>query len=814
MAAISSRSVAAAPFKTGIHAPHLCGPYRAPAASETRENRREDDRAPVQGDSGATADDEENKPLSVYCDLDGVLADFNKGCMDLFPEGGPIAEKIPNHTVTKLNYEEETEMWRRIESKSDFFAALDWTSDGELLWRWIDWNIVPTPAVLTGLPMGRVGQMASKQKEQWCQKKLGQHVQVFCCGTRNKQKFSGKRCVLIDDRGDLREAWEARGGIFVHHVSAADSIRQLREILHACGQLNWGSQVGGGAPRRTFHLMSVCWAAQTPAGCFRKGCRYMHVPISPRHRSWIQLWGFVMWNKRMFDELEGLANCVRAVYAPSYEAAFSPEEDEDMDVQSNGAFQRMFEILSDSCELGLPFGCLSQCRQRLRAQAETTSLLPPLPSQARSALQAIGNLVRSRPGLGPAVQPVVIGSMGLAVEVDGADLDLTLCCPLEMEPCGVLRELEDAVKKVPEISDVQLMDQAYTPVLIFRWGGMTLDVTVNQMGAIRDTLLLRYALRTSGTELAATLRLLKLWLRRRRIPGTKVGGFPTLVWIRQAVRFYQEYHSEGGARRVAMDWLRRFLNYLCKGLPTGGAPMTVHGEQAESGTDRLAKGVPTATVLLMVGEVRQLVDTPAITSALTGFGDWPQVSAHAHLCPIGSWGGKLAVVYTRFGDEDTAPSELILCRIRSIIGGPTSELRSCDCDDCLDLSRDCSDSSACALQYVSRRSRDWIVLATRCKPADLSSSSGPGSEVVTSSEAESSRRSSSASVLRRNGIQKRRRAEDDVAAASSSASTNGCSGLEGGAQPEDVLLLHPCHLVLCVVCRRCLSLLPSGHHRR
>ena len=44
----------------------------------------------------------------------------------------------------------------------------------------------------------------------------------------NKQKFSGPNCVLIDDRGDLREAWEARGGIFIHHTSALESIRQLR----------------------------------------------------------------------------------------------------------------------------------------------------------------------------------------------------------------------------------------------------------------------------------------------------------------------------------------------------------------------------------------------------------------------------------------------------------------------------------------------------------------------------------------------------------------------------------------------------------
>ena len=287
--------------------------------------------------------------MQVYCDLDGVLADFNKGCLALFPEGGAIAAKIPTHTITKLTWEEEGEMWRRIEEKSDFFLSLDWTLDGEELWRWIDWNIVPTPAVLTGLPMGRAGQMAAKQKEQWCQEKLGSEVAVYCCGTRNKQKFSGHGCVLIDDRGDLREAWEARGGIFVHHTSAAESIRQLREILKS-------SHLGGKAEGVPLQMTSVCWAAQTPAGCFKPKCRYLHVPISRRHRSWIQLWGFVWWHQRMFDDLPSFLGCIRSVYSPQHQAAF--QADKDMDEQSHGAFRSMLETLRESCELGLPLDFL------------------------------------------------------------------------------------------------------------------------------------------------------------------------------------------------------------------------------------------------------------------------------------------------------------------------------------------------------------------------------------------------------------------------------------------------------------------------
>ena len=35
--------------------------------------------------------------------------------------------------------------------------------------------------------------------------------------------------MLIDDRVSLREAWEEKGGIFVHHTSAERTIGVLRE---------------------------------------------------------------------------------------------------------------------------------------------------------------------------------------------------------------------------------------------------------------------------------------------------------------------------------------------------------------------------------------------------------------------------------------------------------------------------------------------------------------------------------------------------------------------------------------------------------
>ncbi|CAL1127081.1 unnamed protein product [Cladocopium goreaui] len=519
-------------FQAGLHSPHLCGPYAAVPKGCERQDLQDAK--------------EETKPtgLQVYCDLDGVLADFNKGCLELFPEGGPIAEKIPTHLVTRLSYDEETEMWRRVEAKSDFFLSLDWTSDGEELWRWIDWNLVPSPAILTGLPMGRAGQMASKQKEQWCHDRLGSHVAVFCCGTRNKQKFSGPNCVLIDDRGDLREAWEARGGIFIHHTSALESIRQLREVLKVSHGKVQDEQV-------PLQLTSVCWAAQTPAGCFKSKCRYLHVPISRRHRCWIQLWGFVWWHQRMFDDLNSLIQCIHAVYSPDHKAAFKGKDDQ-MDEQSHGAFRKMLETLCECCDLGLPLADIIESAKN-GTVAPAPSPLPPLPWQVKEVHSKILKVAQSLEILGD-LHLVVAGSMGLGADVGGSDLDLVLCCEIEVDPRMALPALRDALQEAGEASDLLLLDQVLVPLLSFRLGGLSVDITMNQMSSIRDIILFRYALRTAGPELSATLRLLKMWIKARRIPGNKQGGFPNVVWLRMAVRFYQAGEQDLGESDGSFHW--------------------------------------------------------------------------------------------------------------------------------------------------------------------------------------------------------------------------------------------------------------------
>ena len=53
---------------------------------------------------------------------------------------------------------------------------------------------------------------------------------IITCMSRDKPRWSGPGHVLVDDRASAREGWEAKGGTFIHHVSAERSVAALRAL--------------------------------------------------------------------------------------------------------------------------------------------------------------------------------------------------------------------------------------------------------------------------------------------------------------------------------------------------------------------------------------------------------------------------------------------------------------------------------------------------------------------------------------------------------------------------------------------------------
>eukprot|EP00903_Cladosiphon_okamuranus_P017693 g16292.t1 len=164
----------------------------------------------------------------VYCDLDGCLVDFEKGCRGVFPG------KNPKELTPQI-------MWGGLARTKGFYENLDWMPDGRELWEGVK-GLQPT--ILTGLPMGK---WAEPQKRKWCKRELGEDVPVITCMSRDKHTYCRPGNVLIDDRLSLEAAWVRAGGVFIHHTSASSSLERLKALLpedpaRSEGELERGSK--------------------------------------------------------------------------------------------------------------------------------------------------------------------------------------------------------------------------------------------------------------------------------------------------------------------------------------------------------------------------------------------------------------------------------------------------------------------------------------------------------------------------------------------------------------------------------------------
>ncbi|CAE8710037.1 unnamed protein product, partial [Polarella glacialis] len=159
----------------------------------------------------------------VCCDLDGVLVDFDIGVMR-------AVGKNPED-IRAAGRREVSMMWRTLARTRGFFAALPWTWDGWALWSYLAAESLKgriSVSILSGVPGG---EWADWQKRQWCTRQLGRCVPVDLCPSEEKALRAAPGKILIDDRLDQKVPWEARGGTFVLHSSAAESLKALRRII-------------------------------------------------------------------------------------------------------------------------------------------------------------------------------------------------------------------------------------------------------------------------------------------------------------------------------------------------------------------------------------------------------------------------------------------------------------------------------------------------------------------------------------------------------------------------------------------------------
>ena len=159
---------------------------------------------------------------TVFCDMDGVIADFEKGFFNL--------------TGMAIGQLSDQEMWNRIEAhgKAKFFAELPWMSGGKDLWKYITDNFLQVK-ILTALGKSDANDKQSSQgKAAWLRHNIPSLQTddiIYVTNKHQKKKYCKPGDIIIDDTEVVIQEWNQKKGIGILHKTAAATIATLKQYV-------------------------------------------------------------------------------------------------------------------------------------------------------------------------------------------------------------------------------------------------------------------------------------------------------------------------------------------------------------------------------------------------------------------------------------------------------------------------------------------------------------------------------------------------------------------------------------------------------
>lgn len=163
--------------------------------------------------------EEKPKPqYKIYCDLDGVLTDFEERFEHF---SGMKPKEYENKFGTPA-------FWELIDVKVGikFWAGMKFMPQGQQLWDFIkpyQPDLLTSPSRDNGSRLG---------KNIWVKNHLNPKPKVIFSYSADKQRYANENSILIDDKKSNIEQWAAKGGIAIRckDGDANSVIQKLREL--------------------------------------------------------------------------------------------------------------------------------------------------------------------------------------------------------------------------------------------------------------------------------------------------------------------------------------------------------------------------------------------------------------------------------------------------------------------------------------------------------------------------------------------------------------------------------------------------------
>lgn len=174
---------------------------------------------------------ENDSTAIIFCDMDGVIADFDAGVVKI--SGG----KTPAQFDAENNSEG---MWNIIKQQPndgiDFWANLPKMEGADTLWKFIN-SLGYTVKILSSTG-SRYSKSNSAQigKLKWLQTHVvpvpSEENTILVDSSDAKQQYAhGPNYILIDDFASNISQWRAAGGTAIEHKNVNKTIAELKSIL-------------------------------------------------------------------------------------------------------------------------------------------------------------------------------------------------------------------------------------------------------------------------------------------------------------------------------------------------------------------------------------------------------------------------------------------------------------------------------------------------------------------------------------------------------------------------------------------------------
>jgi hypothetical protein len=157
----------------------------------------------------------------VYCDMDGVLADFNGGWKEF------TGKEITNWIVIS------GDEWGHLKYQwPTFWMDLEMLPHARELWG----ALAPySPDLLTAVPPS--WKSAGIGKSTWARENLGGNPKVLAVQRHEKKNYAkqkdGTPNILIDDLGKNIKEWEAAGGVGIQYIPSGNGVDRVVRTIEA-----------------------------------------------------------------------------------------------------------------------------------------------------------------------------------------------------------------------------------------------------------------------------------------------------------------------------------------------------------------------------------------------------------------------------------------------------------------------------------------------------------------------------------------------------------------------------------------------------